>query len=236
MNAARHPSDPVGLRAAKPPRQSRSQRSLERLLDATRELLEQRTFDEISVAEIVARAGSSVGVFYSRFADKLSLLDCLDELYAREVIEEFSGLAGGWRPRTLSLEQKIGEAARFLVRFHRPRRGLIRALVLHARLHVGGPFSERTRRMQSASGGIVPALLEHADEIAHRDPELAVRFSMVQALTTVREHVLFPEGPAATAPLDDAQLAREVARSWRAYLSGCAASVTGRPRAPKETR
>lgn len=218
MNA--RPVDAERLATVNPPRQPRSQRSLERLLGATRELLETRSFDEISIAEIVRRAGSSVGVFYSRFADKQALLDCLDELYTQDVLEEFPALASSWRERQLPLEEKIVEASRFLVAFHRRRRGVIRALVLHARLHVGGPFTERTLRMQSAPGGIADGLLEHAAEVEHEAPERAIRFSMIQALTTVREHVLFPEGPAATVPLDDRTLADEVARVWIASLCG----------------
>lgn len=221
--------DASQLAAVKAPRQSRSQRSLERLLDATRELLETRTFEEISIAEIVRRAGSSVGVFYSRFSDKQALLDCLDELYTLDVIAEFTALADSWREREVPLEEKLVEAAHFLVDFHRQRRGVVRALVLHARLHVGGPFSERTRRMQAAPGGIVSGLLAHVDEIDHPAPERAIRFSMVQALTTVREHVLFPEGPAATVLLDDRALAAEVARVWIASLPSAPRSAGDAP-------
>jgi len=216
------------LRSVKSPHQERSQRSLERI-----DLLEDRTFDDLSIAQIVARARSSVGVFYSRFADKQALLDCLDELYARELMGELGALGDRWRQRERTLEEKVVEATRVLIAFHRERRGLIRALVLHARLHVDGPFGERTRRMQSNPAGLVSSLLEHCDEIGHRDPELAMRFALVQALTTVREHVLFPEGPAAmvngasgSIP-DDTELADLVAASWLAQLGKRAPDRSG---------
>ncbi|HVS16395.1 MAG TPA: TetR/AcrR family transcriptional regulator [Thermoanaerobaculia bacterium] len=217
------------LRSVKTPRQARSRRSLDRILDATRELLEDRSFDQISIAEIVARAGSSVGVFYSRFADKQALLDCLDELYALDVIRELGGLAESWQKRRPSLQEMVEEATRRLITFHRARRGLVRALILHARLHVDGPFAERTRRMQRQPG-IADALLAHRDEIDHPDPERAARFSLVQALTAVREHVLFAEGPAAIVPLDGEALAREVERAWLAYLRGPAPPFAPGPR------
>ena len=50
-----------GLR--RKPIQKRGQASLDRLLDATEELLLQRRFDEIPISDIVEKANSSVGVF-----------------------------------------------------------------------------------------------------------------------------------------------------------------------------
>ena len=70
-----------------PPRQARSQQTLDRLLDAAEELLVTGGFDEITVPEIVERAKSSVGAFYARFKDKDGLLHALhqrtcDDAYA----------------------------------------------------------------------------------------------------------------------------------------------------------
>lgn len=56
------------------PLQDRARRSLHRMLDATTELLADRPFDEISVDEIVERAGYSKGAFYHRFDSKADLL------------------------------------------------------------------------------------------------------------------------------------------------------------------
>jgi AcrR family transcriptional regulator len=201
-----------------PPRQNRSEDSLERILDATRRLLDSHSFEELSIARIVREARSSVGVFYARFADKQALLDSLDELYTLDVVREFEALGQRWQDEQTSVTEMIDQAALFLVDFHRPRRGVVRALVLHARLHPKGPFTERTRRMISGTPTILSALLERASDMSHPDPETAVRFAFVQALATVREHVLFPEGHAAITRLDDPALAREVARAWRSYL------------------
>ncbi len=47
-------------------------------------LLEEKLFEEISIAEIVEQAGCSVGAFYGRFKDKNSLLMALDERHFEE--------------------------------------------------------------------------------------------------------------------------------------------------------
>ncbi len=60
------------------PVQERSLQTMNRILDATSQLLEQKLFEEISIAEIVELAGCSVGAFYGRFKDKDSLLKALD--------------------------------------------------------------------------------------------------------------------------------------------------------------
>src|SRR5688572_27091468 len=69
----------------RPPKQARSQRTLERLLVAAEALLAERAWDEIGVAELSKAAGTSVGAFYTRFADKDALLDLLAERYRADM-------------------------------------------------------------------------------------------------------------------------------------------------------
>ena len=59
------------------PMQERSQRTLERILSAAETLILEVGFEGATVAEIVRRADSSVGAFYTRFKDKDALLRCL---------------------------------------------------------------------------------------------------------------------------------------------------------------
>ena len=52
------------------PSQDRSRKTAERFLDAAFKLLESKTFDELSVADLGREAGRSVGAFYQRFGSK----------------------------------------------------------------------------------------------------------------------------------------------------------------------
>ena len=63
----------------RPPQQVRSRRTLDLILDATEQVLETKTFGEATLAEIMDRAGVTVGAFYRRFPDKDALLHLLDE-------------------------------------------------------------------------------------------------------------------------------------------------------------
>src|SRR5206468_8661548 len=67
------------LHWVKPPQQARSQKTLERLLDAAEELIAEHGVASVTVSEVVRRAESSVGAFYARFPDKDALLATLHE-------------------------------------------------------------------------------------------------------------------------------------------------------------
>jgi AcrR family transcriptional regulator len=65
-------------------RQKRSQKTYDALIATTFELLEQREFDEISIAALAQKAGYSVGAFYARFRSK-------DELFSAMVAQHMAG-------------------------------------------------------------------------------------------------------------------------------------------------
>ncbi len=202
------------------PLQERSRRTLERLLAAAGELLEERTFHELTVQEVVRRAGSSVGSFYARFEDKEALLDYLDELYARQMIALVNELAEELEadpPDSLRATARAVFAR--LVPFHRTRRGLIRALVLRARERREVHFDDRTRRMNHELPRLLACLLRHRGEIAHPDPEQATGLGFALAFAGLRDRILFPESIRLPTETTDARLVEESAHLLTAYLT-----------------
>ena len=67
----------VSLSSPLPAKQNRSRKTRDALLAAGWKLLAKTSWDQLSVNDIVAEANSSVGSFYSRFADKDSYFDSL---------------------------------------------------------------------------------------------------------------------------------------------------------------
>jgi AcrR family transcriptional regulator len=65
-------------------RQKRSQKTYDALISTAFKLLEQREFDDISIAEISQKAGYSVGAFYSRFTSKDELFDAMVAQHVRD--------------------------------------------------------------------------------------------------------------------------------------------------------
>src|SRR3954453_7813246 len=68
----------------RPPQQVRSRETLDRILDAAEQVLATKAFGEATLAEIMERAGVTVGAFYRRFADKDALLHHPDERFFAE--------------------------------------------------------------------------------------------------------------------------------------------------------
>lgn len=71
------------------PRQERSRETASKFVSAAMDLLREKTFGELSVAELANAAGRSVGVFYQRFGSKDDFLDVL--------LTEFFETSNGWR-------------------------------------------------------------------------------------------------------------------------------------------
>lgn len=204
--------------AVRKPLQARSKATLERIVDATIELLETRTFDEITISEIVARARSSVGSFYARFPDKSALLDYLDERYARQVIDMAAALKADPKSPPSSLRAEVRRLVAFLVAFHGLEPGLLRTLIVEARRQGEGSFRERTRRMNATVPVLVERLLAWRDEIGHPDPARAIYLGFLLVFSAIRETTLFPEGLADLVDFDGEELTEELTNAFLAYL------------------
>src|SRR3954462_15588661 len=76
----------------KPPQQLRSQETLDRILDAAEQVLAEKSFGEATLAEIMERAGVTVGAFYRRYPDKNALLRHLDERFFAEMLAKGNDL------------------------------------------------------------------------------------------------------------------------------------------------
>lgn len=204
--------------AVRAPSQARSRATLDRIVTATEELLETKTFDQIAVSEIVARARSSVGAFYARFADKNALLDHLDELYARQVIGRAKLVARERPSSDGTLADEIRALVTFLIRLHRTQPGLLRTLIVEARRQSEGRFRERTRRMNRTIPPVMERLLARSHEIGHPEPRRAVYLGLLMVFSTIREVTLFPEGLAEFVDYDEEELVAELTSAYLRYL------------------
>ena len=116
------------------PQQARSRRTLERLLVAAEELLEECLFEALSMADVAARAGVSVGIIYTRFRTKDDLLPALFARHDAAVagrVGAFLAKLGGKR----GLRGRVDAVVDFAVEYHRKHRGLLRALTMYVRAH-----------------------------------------------------------------------------------------------------
>lgn len=201
-----------------PPKQQRSRDTLARIVNATERLLEDRSFEDVSVAEIVKRSRSSIGAFYARFDDKDALLAYLDNLHAEDLIEQVTGYCNDDCWQAAPVEELVSELIRFLIEFFREHKGLLCALSIRARLRDDARFAEPTRRVNSRVPELIRLVLSRRSEIGHPSPEHAVYLGFVMILSTIRERVLFPEVYPTQLRISDALFAEELKQAYLAYL------------------
>ncbi|HSH76171.1 MAG TPA: TetR/AcrR family transcriptional regulator [Longimicrobiales bacterium] len=164
----------------RPPKQPRSRRTLERIVRAALEILEEEGPEALTVLAVVGRAGSSVGSFYARFAGKDDLLQYLSGRVLEESLEAWSRALGGSRGLKEGVREGVRGAAELLVDIGRSPAGRLRSLdgaLGGAGTHRG--FLDRVLE------DLEQALLRYRESFAHEDPELAVRLGLRAVLGVV---------------------------------------------------
>jgi AcrR family transcriptional regulator len=205
------------LRWIREPRQARSRETLDRILDAAETLVADKGFEDATIAEIVRRAESSVGAFYTRFRDKEGLLYALYERYLEQAVATADDALEPSRWEGADVRELLGAVVRFLVTIYREQGGLIRAFVM--RNHSDPEFRARQERLSHyVSDKLAAVLLAHRDEIRHPDPDRAVTFGLSMVFATIEGQVLFGETRSRALALRDDDLAAELARAYLAYL------------------
>ncbi|QDP98528.1 TetR/AcrR family transcriptional regulator [Microlunatus elymi] len=71
-----------------PPERSDAARNRQRILQAARELIDERGPQELTMNEVAAHAGVGVGTVYRRFGDQAGLVDALMDEHERELQEQ----------------------------------------------------------------------------------------------------------------------------------------------------
>lgn len=192
-----------------PPKQSRSRRTLERIVRASMEILEEEGPDGLTVKAIVRRADSSVGSFYARFEGKEDLLEYLGERVWTEAAERWDRRLTERDWSGLELAGLVEGAVALLAEASRSRASYLRAL--NRASSAGDAFSAFRSHVL---GGIASLLLERKEEMRHPEPELAVDVGL-RAVVGLLDGA---EGGGWRPPRPTV-LSREASRLLRSYLT-----------------
>ena len=205
-----------------PAKQTRSRKSLERLLDAGEEVLKNYGLEGATVPRIAAQAGLSPGSVYRRFPDKDALLRAVVLRYHARIAEK--SRQNLLRPelwKGTSLRQKAYIVILSTVAAHKAHAGLLRPLYQFCQQHPDFAFRRRSFQLEMGNfRQVVQLLLQHRDEIHHPDPELAITLGLLLVAFTMREYLMdtgkqrwsniFPDAVA--------QFDRELPRMFLRYL------------------
>jgi AcrR family transcriptional regulator len=166
-----------------PPKQSRSHRTLERIVRASLQILEEEGPEGLTVHAIVGRAGSSVGSFYARFAGKEELLTYLGERVWREAAGEWDEAMASRELGGLTLAEVVERAVRLLGEAVRSRATYLRAL----RRAPGAGEAAYGAFQAHVLQGIEGLLLTRAEEMSHPDPPVGVRLGLQGVLAILED-------------------------------------------------
>lgn len=193
------------------PKQTRSRATLERISAAAVELIAEQGVEATTVAQIVARAGSSVGSFYARFSTKEDLLEYLRERVWLEATVRWDGAVATHSWKELGLEPLVHGVVRLLVQAD--------SVYPAVRAALGEP--EGTEESESfrehVMDDVKTMLMEHAPDLGHPNPELAIHLGLRMVRAAI---VAFRTTKDSRIPAEDDELAHELALAYLGYLYG----------------
>jgi AcrR family transcriptional regulator len=202
-----------------PPSQARAQQTLHRIVAAAERLLQNQSFEELTIADLVREAQTTTGSFYARFASKEALLPYLYEIYDARGAEA----VGKSLPLDTSrsgLPDLVRELVSLISRGVGGVRWLLRAMAIYARTHpdrLPPSAFERSRQIYAMSSKLLTPRLNHCPA---RVADIRARFTTYAVITLTREHQLFGDTPLAAAlGLDRKTFESELARMATAYLA-----------------
>lgn len=198
------------LRAVQP----RAEATRDALLGAGRRLLNERDFEAMSIADLAAANGLSVGSFYGRFRDKEAYFSLLQEMVTTEWTETTQREFDAQRLAGWSAGRIVALVAARVVTVYRSDRGFIRAALRHASTHPSAwtPLKRVGARIANEVTLLLAPRLAHLPRMARA---ARVRFAMQLLYGMLVNAVLNDPGPLS---LDDPRLEKELARALSAYL------------------
>jgi AcrR family transcriptional regulator len=204
------------------PQQARSRASLDRLLKATREVLEEKGLDGATIPRIAARAGLSPGAVYRHFPDKDALLRRV-ALDLRE--RSLKSIREVFRPemaRRTSLNFLVEQLVSNILFGYRRYPGMLRALKQFVQSHPNAAFRDTIEELEvETMRKLADFLLTFRGEVKHPDPDMAMSFSVILMVCVLQEMVVlnyFPEPWKPLLPKGDEGLVRELSRVILSYL------------------
>jgi len=211
------PSSVRPLSTVAAPKQARSEQTLYRILDAAEALIQEKGLADVSIPDIVRRAGSSVGGFYARFKTKHELLRALEERFLQRLDERVVELADPAHWRRASTAEIVASCMHELVSTYRAEHNMIQAFLTRAATDVE-IRDEGMRFRQRVSSRISELLLTRRDEIAHPEPEVAIDLGVQLAFGLMLQNVIFGGIRAGDRSLGDEQIEAELTRNFLAYV------------------
>lgn len=214
MTRAQKPVLKTASSGVKPAHQGRSKQRRDELINAGMKLMREKNFADISIIELTASCGYSVGTFYSRFEDKDSFFKAVQaEAVARSHVELKKNYSGSfWKEA--SNEEFFSQMVNVLIDgLSGPFRGVIKASIM-----MSGSDPEAWTPIKQ-SGLIIREILMDLlkDRYLKSNPERSIRsieFALQMFFGTLVQAILNDPGPV---HLDDPEMRHNLTRMLVTY-------------------
>ncbi len=213
------PSKAAPLERPIPARQARSRRTAERIVAAAVDLLGEKSFEEMSVADIARKAGVSIGGFYARFPGKQALLDYLQGTVFDSILESARELFSPAATEGIGARDVIERYMAMATEGFRRHRLVLQQISLRSRTSTDADFRQRVLRMNIELHDLFRARLrERLNEMGNTDPLPAIDVALTATSAVMREYVLFSDLRPQYEPIADARLVGELTDLFCTYL------------------
>jgi AcrR family transcriptional regulator len=203
----------------KRPRQSRSQQTVEALLEATARVLAKHSYDDVTTKEIARVAGVSAGSLYQYFPSKAALVAALLEQRTQADLEKVFAAAAA--NAGASIEERLRAGIAASIEVYRNDLPLYRALLRNAP-RIGRVETMRANVMRGRKG-LEAMIASTQGEHRELDPELGAF-----VLSSAIEWVILSCVLEAPERLDDPRLVDEIVALAVGYLRPIAENaITG---------
>lgn len=206
------------LWGAHPPKQVRSVDAIQRIAAAARSLFRQREYDAVSVADLAATAGMSVGAVYTRFPSKEHLVVHLMGDLATELRAVMQREMNPADLVACDVAEVVRRYLHMMANAFVAYRGLLRPASLIARQTNDKSLQALLRRFNDEVHGKFRALL--LEKIGNDSPALTIAridTAILWSSAAIREVLLYGE-PVSSLATHHPRLIEELTRGIRLYL------------------
>lgn len=168
---------------ARAPKQGRSRQSFDRIIEATIDLLRERPYDQITLAEICQLAGVSTGALYGRVTGKDELLRAVQVRFFERLDAAFTEEAQRIATQAHGLAQVVPAVVASLGNLLKENASVLRSFMLRGAVDevIGAAGSKSANENHAKFSRLVEAC---SAEIRHPNPVRAIGTSMLLIYAT----------------------------------------------------
>lgn len=168
---------------ARAPKQGRSRLSFERIIEGTIDLLRERAYDQITLADICERSEVSTGSLYGRVAGKDELLRVVQVRFLERLAEQFTDEAARIEHEATGLAQVVPAVVQSLGNLLRENASVLRSFMLRgptdAAINTAGKKSADENHAK-----FIRLLKACGKEIRHPQPDRAIDSGLLLVYAT----------------------------------------------------